>query len=65
VFDIGIARRAQQHMRPRVVFRPISNQRPRATVIRFGERGVAVMRSRSLQRRWAASSQDRDLPPAA
>ena len=67
VFDIGLARRAQQHMRPRVVFRPISIQRPRATVIRFGERGVAVMRLRNSerQRRFAATSHDGDLPPAA
>lgn len=67
VFDIGIARRAQQHMRSRVVFRPVSIQRPQATVIRFGERGAAVMRSRNSerQRRFAAASHDPDLPPAA
>lgn len=66
VFDIGIARRAQ-HMRHRLIFRPISIQRHRANVIRFGEPGVAVMRPRNAerQRRWSAPSQDRDLPPAA
>ena len=65
VFDIGIARGAQQ--RPRLVFRPVSVQRRRANVIRFGEPGVAVLRptqAKVCQQR-ATLNNDNDLPPAA
>lgn len=66
VFDIGIARRAER-ARHRVVFRPITIQRHRANVIRFGEPGVTVMRPKGSNGHLycTSTSHDHDLPPAA
>ncbi|HWG22294.1 MAG TPA: hypothetical protein VG225_17345 [Terracidiphilus sp.] len=66
VFDIGIAREAQR-LRHRVVFRPITIQRRRSNLIRFGEPRVTVMRVDEWRaaEHWSGASDDCDLPPAA